>query len=142
MMPSFSRKSRAILDTVHPDLQKVFEAVVGGFDCTPLCGIRTAEEQAALYAIGRTTNIGQRRVTTLDGYKKKSRHQSGEAIDIVPYPIDWSDLHRFYFFAGYVKRTAEGFGIELRWGGDWDGDTDVSKADNGFMDLLHWELKR
>jgi peptidoglycan L-alanyl-D-glutamate endopeptidase CwlK len=139
-MPSFSRKSQAILDTVDPDLRKLFNNVVLGFDCTPTCGLRTEEEQAALYAIGRTTNIGQRTVTTLDGVNKKSKHQSGLALDICPYPIKWDDINRFYFFAGYVKRTAEDLGIKVRWGGDWDGDTEVS--DQKFMDLPHWELIR
>ena len=31
-------------------------------------------------------------------------------------------------------------GIDLIWGGDWDGDTDLN--DNNFDDLVHFELKR
>jgi len=29
-------------------------------------------------------------------------------------------------------------GVDLRWGGDWDGDTEV--RDNGFDDLVHFEI--
>jgi hypothetical protein len=29
--------------------------------------------------------------------------------------------------------------IPLRWGGDWDSDTEVN--DNGFDDLVHFELE-
>ena len=137
-MPKFGRSSREILATVDEDLQRLFKEVVIGFDCKPTCGLRTSDEQASLYAIGRTVNVGQPTVTTLDGVDKKSRHQSGRAIDICPYPINWNDIHRFYFFAGYVKATAERLGIGIRWGGDWDGDTDLS--DNSFNDLPHFEL--
>lgn len=137
-MPVFSRKSKAILGTVHVDLQSLFNSVVVDFDCTPLCGFRTEKEQADLYAIGRTVNIGQPTVTTLDGVTKKSKHQTGLALDIVPYPINWNDLDRFYYFAGFVKARSIDMGIEVRWGGDWDGDTVLS--DNKFNDLPHWEL--
>ena len=31
-------------------------------------------------------------------------------------------------------------GIPVRWGGDWDDDTEVK--DTGFKDLPHFELRR
>lgn len=30
-------------------------------------------------------------------------------------------------------------GVTLRWGGDWDSDTEVN--DNSFDDLVHFEIK-
>lgn len=139
-MPKFGSQSRAILATVNPVVRELFEEVVKGFDCKPTCGLRSEREQKDLYAIGRTTHIGQPTVTKLDGVVKKSRHQSGDAIDICPYPINWKDINRFYFFAGYVKRVAEEMDIDVIWGGDWDGDTQVS--DQSFNDLPHWELRK
>ena len=69
-----------------------------------------------------------------------SKHNSfpSLAVDVAPYPINWSDKERFYFFAGYVKATADQMKIKIRWGGDWDGDTKV--RDQTFMDLPHYEL--
>jgi len=62
----------------------------------------------------------------------------------VPYPVDWEDTKRFYHFGGYVLGVASELfkrgeiTHRLRWGGDWDGDTDVS--DQQFNDLPHFEL--
>ena len=42
------------------------------------------------------------------------------------------------YFAGVVKGIASQMGIGIRWGGDWDMDTEVK--DNRFDDLVHFEL--
>ena len=42
------------------------------------------------------------------------------------------------YFAGMVMGIAKAKGIGLRWGGDWDQDTEVK--DNGFDDMPHLEL--
>ena len=52
---------------------------------------RTAEEQNKLYQQGRTTE--GKKITNADGYKKKSKHQSGNAVDLVCYrdgAITWN----------------------------------------------------
>ncbi len=59
-------------------------------------------------------------------------------MDVAPYPIDWNDTKRFYMFVGYVLRTAQEMGIDVRTGADWDSDFDV--LDQTFNDLPHWEL--
>ena len=153
-MPEFGSKSLATLATVHPALQALFAAVVQVYDCSVVSGRRTAEEQAALYAEGRTT---------LDGVEKLSRHQpeywlekggplvareeSGAvlvgAVDVVPYPVNWNNRERFVHFAGYVDGVARSMGIVLVWGGDWN--SNVYRADNGlrdqsFDDLPHFQI--
>lgn len=129
-MPKFGTRSKKHLATCHPSLQKLFETVVVYFDCSVLCGYRGKEEQDEAYRQGRST-------------KKYplSRHnkQPSKAVDVVPYPIDWNDKERFYFFAGFVKGIATLMGIDIRWGGDWDSDTEVH--DQTFFDLPHFELK-
>ncbi len=47
------------------------------------------------------------------------------------------NLCRFYYFAGFVMGTAAAMGVRLRWGGDWDGDTELD--DQKFRDLVHFE---
>ncbi len=130
-MPSFSEQSRERLSTCHPDLRRLFEAVVAGFDCAILEGVRTKERQLALYKSGVSKTLNSKHLAGPGGLSR--------AVDVAPCPIDWKDLDRFYFFAGYVRRTAEELGLKVRWGGDWDGDTEV--RDNAFNDLVHWELK-
>jgi len=124
-MPSFSHSSWEKLAAVHEDLQKVFIKVVETFDCTILEGLRTPERQAQLVAENKSKTL-------------HSKHLTGRAVDVAPYPIDFHDTERFYLFAGYVLGVAQMLGIRLRWGGDWDSDWNVQEET--FKDLVHWEL--
>lgn len=137
-MPRFSEASQARLATCHPDLQWVFNTVIERFDCTIVQGHRSVEEQQELYAQGRTKP--GRIVTQIDGITKKSKHNyhPSMAVDVVPYPVDWADRERMIFFAGYVIGVADELGVDLRWGGDWNQNTDLS--DNNFDDLPHFEI--
>ena len=71
----------------------------------------------------------------------KGRHNAlpSKAVDVAPYPIDWEDREGFILFAGYVLGVASQLGLNIRWGGDWDGDFDLS--DNEFDDLVHFEMR-
>ena len=129
-MPKFGRQSQSRLDTCHKDLQLLFNEVVKGFDCSVLCGERTRDEQDKAYHEGRSK---------LKYPQSKHNTSPSIAVDVAPYPIDWDDKERFYFFAGYVKGIASQLGIKIRWGGDWDNDTQVH--DQSFMDLPHFELE-
>jgi peptidoglycan LD-endopeptidase CwlK len=128
-MPSFGSSSRRQLQTCDQRLRKVFEEVLRKFDCTVLCGYRNEEDQNKAYDQGRS------KVRYPHG---KHNTNPSRAVDVAPYPIDWENLDRFYYFAGYVMNEARNQGIRLRWGGDWDSDTEVT--DNDFNDLVHFEL--
>ena len=71
----------------------------------------------------------------------KSKHNSlpSKAVDVVPYPINWSDIDRFKDFGKFVIKKAAELGISIRWGGDWDGDG--SSSDETFLDFPHFEIK-
>jgi len=60
------------------------------------------------------------------------------AVDVMPYPIDWRDLYRIYYFVGYARGVANQMGIPIRCGADWDGDFNLK--DQNFHDLPHFEL--
>lgn len=64
------------------------------------------------------------------------------AVDIAPYPYPKNDA-KLRTALGYIAGRAIAWGIEhdiqLRWGGDWDGDGDVT--DQTFDDLFHIELR-
>lgn len=137
-MPTFSRKSAAALASCDPRLQRVFNEVVKHFDCTIVEGHRSVARQQALYAQGRTAPGPV--VTQVDGVRNKGKHNylPSRAVDVVPYPVDWADAQRMHYFAGFVMGVAGSMGIALRWGGDWDRDTQT--ADERFRDLPHFEV--
>ena len=144
-MPRFSQRSLDRLRTCHGDLQTLMHELIQYFDVTIVQGHRSVEEQAELYASGRTKEGPI--LTHIDGVTKLSKHnhQPSQAVDIVPYPINWADTDRMYLMGGYVKalaiklKEAGQISHDIRWGGDWDGDTEVQ--DQSFMDLPHFELR-
>lgn len=126
-MPRFGPISRTRLATAHPDLQRLFNTVVSQFDCMVLEGERTEEQQRE--------NVRKGTSKTMD-----SRHldRPSNAVDVVPYPVDWEDTQRFIFFAGFVLGVASQLGLCIRWGGDWNRNLRLN--DNTFNDLVHFEL--
>lgn len=129
-MPEFSEASKAKLSSCHPKLRQLFEEVVKHYDCTILCGHRGKEEQELAVKQGKSK---------LTWPLSKHNTIPSLAIDVVPYPIGWEDHSRFYHFAGFVLATALRMGIDIRWGGDWDGD--LNFKEESFRDLPHFELK-
>jgi peptidoglycan L-alanyl-D-glutamate endopeptidase CwlK len=131
-MPEFSDKSLKRLSTVHPDLQTLFQTVIKHRDCTVTSGLRTQEEQAALYAKGRTEPGDI--VTYMDGVNRRSRHQTGLAVDVCPYPEMWNTaaLTEFGNFVKGVATMLKAYGAidnDITWGGDWE-----------WSDKPHWEI--
>ena len=129
-MPKFGRTSLKRLNTCDEDLQALFKEVVKYFDCSVIEGHRNEARQNKAFE---------------DGNSKvkfpKGRHNSkpSKAVDVVPYPVDWEDRERMTYFAGFVKGVAYMMGIPVRWGGDWNNNTDLK--DNNFDDLPHFELR-
>ncbi len=130
-MPQFSVKSQAKLAGCHPDLQKVFNEVIKYYDCTIICGRRSAEEQQEAFETGHSQKKA--------GQSLHEREPS-EAVDVAPCPVDWSDHYSFYHFAGFVLGVARGLGITLRWGGDWNQNNNLH--DQTLFDLGHFEVTR
>ena len=128
-MPKFSKASASNLATCDVRLRQVFERVIEGFDCTILTGYRDQQTQDDAFDSGASQKKWP---------DSKHNRSPSLAVDAAPYPIDWEDRERFTYFAGYVVGVGAMLGVKLRWGGDWDQDTEVE--DNGFDDLLHFEV--
>lgn len=134
-MPRFSDESFSKLSTCHIDLQTLFYEVVKNFDCTVLEGHRGQADQDKAYADGKSK---------LKWPNGNHNANPSNAVDVSPYPINWNDTKRFYYFAGYVLGVAHKLKDEgkithsIRFGGDWDRDNDLS--DQTFNDLVHFEL--
>src|SRR5690349_6606200 len=123
------------LSGVHPDLVAKADQIqramdVLGFPMVVTAGRRTAAEQAALFAQGRTKPGPNVRpghplgdtVTNADGVAKKSNHQVksdgwGHAIDMA-----FVDAHGNPSWAEHYPWSlygAMGKALGLEWGGDW-----------------------
>lgn len=128
----YSQRSESRLGTCNPRLQTLFRFVLCHWDHTVIEGHRGEERQNELKRTGRSKLI-----------YPDSRHNATPlslAVDVVPCDdqgrIDWQNRDRFILFAGFVLGCAANLGIAIRWGGDWDGDHEIS----GWEDLAHWEL--
>jgi len=96
-------------------------------------GLRTQARQDELWAQGRT-KPGPIVTWTNDA----SSHGSGRAVDLCPYPVDWTDLKKFDAIAEAMFTEANELGVTLRWGADWD--QDGKPRERGESDSPHFEL--
>jgi peptidoglycan L-alanyl-D-glutamate endopeptidase CwlK len=120
-MPSFSTKSAARLATCHPDLQRLFNAVILERDCMIVCGERNKADQDAAFAAG---------ASKLRYPRSKHNRRPSEAVDVIPSPEGYTSKKAFAELAAVVKRIAKEQGLTVVWGGDWAT----------FPDLPHWQL--
>ena len=111
-MPELSKLSLQRLATCHPTIQKVIIEAAKTFDFSVACGHRGEQEQDEAYARG----FSKLRFP-------HSRHNSfpATAVDLVPYPLDWSDEGRFTAMSVAIKAAALALGVNIEWGGDWHG---------------------
>lgn len=132
MTYTLGTRSRTNLAGVHPDLIRIIEGAlkVSTVDFG-VAGkaVRTAAEQAALYAQGRTKPGPV--VTSKDGYKNKSNHQPwadglGHAVDLTPWVggkfIITEDAWNHYpAIASAMSVSAKAIGLDgkLVWGCQW-----------------------
>ena len=131
-MATVSRRSEACLATVDPKLagaiRRALRAAPEYLDFAVISGLRSAEEQRALYAKGRDANgliVNKAHVVTYkDGLHQQSRHQFGRAVDIVAYKdggITWDEREN-YVRAAYVAGFAAALGVRLTGGYKWGWD--------------------
>jgi peptidoglycan L-alanyl-D-glutamate endopeptidase CwlK len=121
-MPKFilGKRSTDNLVGVHPDLVRVVKRALelSEVDFTVIEGLRTKERQAELLKQGFTRTMN-------------SRHIIGQAVDIVPLPVDWNNKARFGLVAAAMKKAAAEFGVKITWGGDF----------KTFVDLPHYQIE-
>lgn len=134
-MPKFSQESFSKLATCHEDLQALFYEVIKHFDCQIIEGYRNKEAQ---------DNAFEKGLSKFKWQNSKHNYSPSMAVDVSPYPIQWGNLKRFYWFAGYVMGLAQKLKDDgkmshsVRFGGDWDSDKNID--DENFRDLVHFEL--
>ncbi|MFZ7136619.1 M15 family metallopeptidase [Avibacterium avium] len=125
----FSQRSEESLKGVHQDLVKVVRRALqlSSVDFTVIEGVRSKAKQKRLFAQGASKTM-------------HSRHLTGHAVDIVPYPLDWQDKARFQKISQAMFHAAKELNIPIRWGGDWN--QNGKTEDERFYDGPHFELLR
>lgn len=136
-MPKFSQESFSKLSSAHIDLQAIFYEAIKYVDCQVLEGHRGQPEQDAAFAAG---------TSKLKWPNGKHNALPSHAVDVAPWPIDWKNINRFYWFAGIVMGISEMLFAQGKtshraiFGGDWNRDYDITD-EKGLKDLVHYQLK-
>lgn len=131
----FSQASLAQRETLHPDLQRVLDLAIQDVDFTIIEGHRGKAKQDAAVA----NNKSQTPWPT-------SKHNASPsyAVDVMPYPVDWSDnvknLTRIAFMMGVIHAAGRALHVPLRFGMDFNRNMDP--RDESFLDWDHVELDR
>lgn len=104
-------------------------------------GLRTREQMMINYGKGRSVaELAKHGIPASYAKPKEaevtwlknpfaSNHAKGLAVDIVPNPVDWSDISKFKKINEAMQAAAKELGIKLSYGGDWTK-----------KDYPHWEL--
>ena len=101
------QRSMQNLSGVHPDLVAVVKRAIEitEQDFSVIEGVRNIERQRQLVAKGASKTMN-------------SRHLTGHAVDLAPYPLSW-DWEYFYPIADAMKQAADELDVDLEWGGAW-----------------------
>jgi len=132
-MTALNRNSRNRLATCHADLERIILQVAATMNLSVLWGYRNQEDQDTAYGLGHTK---------LRFPHSLHNRNPSLAVDVAPFPLDFATyqdprfrelaMRRYSLMAGSILQVAKGLGINLRWGGDWQG----RLMDPGGRDLL------
>ena len=127
MSYQFGQNSLINRTGINPDLieilDRAMEISIYDFGVPSSGGLRSTEEQAALFTAG---------VSKADGRTHKSFHQTGNAVDVYAFvngKASWDHEHLAVVAASMLQASSE-LGIPLEWGGLW----------RGFCDRPHFQL--
>lgn len=157
MSYALGARSLRMLEQVHPRLVAVVRRAIqiSTVDFMVLEGVRSKEQCWVNYGKGRNAvqcqqagvpakyaQPGVAKVTWLRD-PLASRHciqqdGFGHAVDLVPYPVDWSSPKKFDAIAAAMRQAAGELGVAVRWGADWDNDG--KPRERGESDSPHFEL--
>lgn len=132
----FSRTSKERMIGIDERLEKIayraLEISKVDFGIPQDGGLRTAERQNELF---------KKEVSQIDGYSKKSYHQSGKALDFYAFvdgKASWHPPHLSMVAAAFLQAASE-LGYHLEWGGLWSTGEKVASIEYGW-DAGHVEL--
>lgn len=134
-----SERSMSMLQGVDEQLVATVKLaiLITKIDFGVICGIRTMEEQRALFEKGASKTM-------------RSKHLEGKAVDLMAYigsRGSW-ELNLYDDIADAMKQAATETGAVLRWGAAWhvpdirQYDGTMEDAMNGYVDLRRSQGKR
>lgn len=144
----FSLRSERELKGVDSRLVEVTRLALqlSSVDFMVVDGTRTAKEQHSYYRKGTSQR---------DGYKRKSNHQLGDTVDLVPIiggQPRWRE-EELFVIAKAMRDAARLLGHRVRWGGSWQelNRTKLSprklaeayirrRGKRAFVDTPHYEI--
>lgn len=106
-------------------MKRAIEITKVDFGIAPDGGRRSARRQRELFQKGRSQ---------LDGYGRKSYHQTGRAVDVYAYvgsKASWDEA-ALTAISDAVFQAASELGVDVEWGGHW----------KSFRDMPHFQLAR
>ena len=160
-----SKRSLNNLNGVHDSLVAIVKRAITitGQDFVVIHGVRSREQCMINSGKGRTVaqclakgipakyaNPKHAKVTWLSNpFASKHCKQAdgyGHAVDICPYPVDWSDLKKFDAIAKamfdaerqLIAENAIPKNTKLRWGADWN--RNGKPRERGESDSPHFEI--
>jgi len=139
VMFELSARSKSRLEGVDRQLVLTVENAIQhtGVDFGVICGLRTAEEQQALYDSGASQTL-------------KSKHLDGRAVDLMAYVGSrgsW-ELNLYDDIADAMRLAARYNGARIRWGAAWHihdlaaYEGTMEEAMSEYVDLRRSEGKR
>jgi len=134
-MFKLSATSRSRMIGVNPCLIQIANLAIKiskvDFGIPEYGGVRTVEDQAKLYADGKSK---------ADGVNHLSNHQSGDALDFYAYVggASWQHDHLAMVAAAFLQ-AASILGHKLEWGGLWSSNKTINGIPYGW-DMAHVEL--
>lgn len=123
----FSKRSENNLVGVNPALVTVVRRALelSSVDFTVIEGRRTLERQQQLKAAGASKTM-------------KSRHLSGDAVDLLPVGADWNDYKCWLPVLVAMRQAGQELGVKLRFGISWTDNPEDTPAK--FLDAPHVEI--
>ena len=114
------------LASVHPDLVKLAVSVSCTTDIQVVQGVRSERDEELAIREGRAV------LRNADDSKHvlTSTRTQAHALDLAPWPVQWTDIPRFVSLATLVLSTASNLSISVTWGGHW----------THLADYDHWEI--
>lgn len=134
-MYKLSNRSLNNLNDVDENLVKVVKRAIKitKQDFTVIEGKRSKEQCAINYGKGRTANEcikkgidpkyarpNEKKVTWVNK-PLATKHATGRAVDIYPYPINMqdNDPKKFEAINEAIQQAAKELGVKINWGGNW-----------------------
>lgn len=131
-MRKWSDKSLKVRATLDKRLKKIVDDILHYTDVSLVTGYRNRIDQDTAFRNGHSQ---------LQYPQSKHNKYPAVAVDIAPWPYPEKDTElwgQLGYIAGVAIMCAERYGVELRWGGDWNQNGTVT--DNNFDDLFHFEI--